>query len=599
MAAVLAALVLPVAAAAHDISAIALGGGGPDGVPATVERALGGRVTALDNGLYRVRSGEGFSYTTHGPDFGLDLLSVDSHGGGIDLTDPQRDVVCATDYYQEVLYGYPTTGTNQLAAKKADIQAMMRVNNAVLNEESQASGGSAADFKVLCEADDSIKVTAFSVNPGGDGRASFSEVVNAAIAAGHTDANADYSIFYDGIGPSGVCGTASIWGDESPGAGNLNNNPGTVAGGYAANYAGCWFNRTPMHENGHNQGAVQYNAPDSTGSGWHCDEVDDVMCYRDGGDLRQDYPQPCDTSPGTMHFDCGWDSYYDSCPEAGEYLASSWNIGSTVNRFIQYSGGDVCEPDTTITGGPSGLINDASPSFSFISTEAGTFECSLDGAAFTSCSSPKAFGGLADGPHAFAVRAIDLAANVDPDPASRSFTVDTTPPDTTISGGPSGATNNPNPSFTFTSPDPGAGFRCSLDGAGYAPCSSPQSYSSLSDRAHTFRVEAIDAATNPDPTPASAAFTVDTAPPQTTLHSGPKRIKKGKNASFWFSSSEPSSTFECRLDAKRFAPCKSPQKLIKPRKGVHTFEVRATDVLANVDATPAEWTFKVKKKKHA
>ena len=42
VAVVLAALVIPGTATAHDIGAISLGGGGADGVPATVERALGG-----------------------------------------------------------------------------------------------------------------------------------------------------------------------------------------------------------------------------------------------------------------------------------------------------------------------------------------------------------------------------------------------------------------------------------------------------------------------------------------------------------------------------------------------------------------------------
>ncbi len=32
----------------------------------------------------------------------------------------------------------------------------------------------------------------------------------------------------------------------------------------------CWNGSTPMHENGHNQGAVQYDAPYSTGDGAHC-----------------------------------------------------------------------------------------------------------------------------------------------------------------------------------------------------------------------------------------------------------------------------------------------------------------------------------------
>ena len=47
---------------------------------------------------------------------------------------------------------------------------------------------------------------------------------------------------------------------------------------------------------------------------------------------------------------------------------------------------------------------------------------------------------LADGPHTFAVRSVLLLAP-DDTPATRSFTVDATPPDTTIDSGPSGTTS--------------------------------------------------------------------------------------------------------------------------------------------------------------
>jgi hypothetical protein len=63
-------------------------------------------------------------------------------------------------------------------------------------------------------------------------------------------------------------------------------------------------------------------------------------------------------------------------------------------------------------------------SFGFSASEGGsTFECSLDGAAFTLCSSPASYSSLGSGVHTFDVRAIDPAGNMDLTPASFSWTV--------------------------------------------------------------------------------------------------------------------------------------------------------------------------------
>ena len=110
--------------------------------------------------------------------------------------------------------------------------------------------------------------------------------------------------------------------------------------------------------------------------------------------------------------------------------------------------------------------------------------------------------------------------NTDASPASRSFTVDTTPPDTTITAGPSGPTNDSTPTFSFTS-EAGATFECRVDAAAFASCSSPFTTGALSDGAHTFEVRAKDGVGNTDASPASRAFTVDTTPPDTTITAGP------------------------------------------------------------------------------
>jgi uncharacterized delta-60 repeat protein len=91
---------------------------------------------------------------------------------------------------------------------------------------------------------------------------------------------------------------------------------------------------------------------------------------------------------------------------------------------------------------------------------------------------------------------------------------DNTPPDTTITGGPPDATFSTSVTFAFVSSELGSRFQCSFDGAPFSECSSPKSYSNLIDGSHLFRVRAIDAAGNIDPTPAQRTFTVDTIAPK-------------------------------------------------------------------------------------
>jgi hypothetical protein len=85
---------------------------------------------------------------------------------------------------------------------------------------------------------------------------------------------------------------------------------------------------------------------------------------------------------------------------------------------------DTAPPETTITAGPSGMIQDRTPTFSFRSSEAGSaFRCSVDRVAVGACSSPFTTAALEAGPHRFEVAAVDTAGNVDPTPANRDVRV--------------------------------------------------------------------------------------------------------------------------------------------------------------------------------
>lgn len=181
---------------------------------------------------------------------------------------------------------------------------------------------------------------------------------------------------------------------------------------------------------------------------------------------------------------------------------------------------DTTPPETTIDSGPSGTVSTADASFSFSANEPSTFECSLDGDVFASCSSPQSYANLSEGSHTFAVRATDAAANTNVIPASRTFSVDTIAPDTTIDSGPSGTITVADATFAFSSSEAGATFECSLDGAAYSACTSPKSYTNLSNGSHAFEVRATDAAGNTGVTPVSTTFSVEVAPPPPPPPSG-------------------------------------------------------------------------------
>ena len=87
---------------------------------------------------------------------------------------------------------------------------------------------------------------------------------------------------------------------------------------------------------------------------------------------------------------------------------------------------DTVKPDTTILSGPSGVTDDHTPSFTFSSSEPGSFACRLRSASFEPCDSPFVPAApLPDDSYTFEVRARDAAGNVDPTPASRPFDVET------------------------------------------------------------------------------------------------------------------------------------------------------------------------------
>jgi hypothetical protein len=86
---------------------------------------------------------------------------------------------------------------------------------------------------------------------------------------------------------------------------------------------------------------------------------------------------------------------------------------------------DGTAPDTRIDSGPPPLTRETTARLTFSSpdADASRFECSLDGAAFNACNSPRSYTALAPGEHRFSVRAVDAAGNADLTPATHDWRI--------------------------------------------------------------------------------------------------------------------------------------------------------------------------------
>lgn len=252
---------------------------------------------------------------------------------------------------------------------------------------------------------------------------------------------------------------------------------------------------------------------------------------------------------------------------------------------------DTSTPDTQIVSGPTGAVGVTTATFTFVSPDAGggaTFQCQLDSAAFVACTSPVTYSNLAERAHTFAVRVRDAVGNLDPTPATRTWTVDLTPPVTTITAGPTGTVPMASASFSFTANEANVTFSCSLDGGAFNGCTSPTAFTSLAQGPHTFAVRARDAAGHDDPTPATRAWTVDTVPPDVSIIAGPASgSTSGPRVAFAFTVSD--GAIACSFDGAAFTACTSPAAT-NLAAGPHQFSIRATDAAGNAVTVTRAWT---------
>ncbi|AHY45342.1 Family description [Rubrobacter radiotolerans] len=267
---------------------------------------------------------------------------------------------------------------------------------------------------------------------------------------------------------------------------------------------------------------------------------------------------------------------------------------------------DNTAPDTEVDSGPEGFTKDDSPEFTFSASESeASFECRLYRADapgtgrpdFAACASTKGYGGLEEGEYTFEVRALDGVGNADGSPASRTFTVDTTPPAVEISAPAEGA------SYERGVPAR-AEYLCSDAGAGISSCAGPVEDGEELDTAtsgeRVFTVRAEDRAGNVSTV--TRRYTVaDGSAPETEILSGPEGATRDARPTFTFSGTDGAAPerpleFSYRLNGGGWSAYSQERSAtLGGREGLpdgeYVFEVRARDAAGNVDAAPASRRF--------
>jgi hypothetical protein len=258
----------------------------------------------------------------------------------------------------------------------------------------------------------------------------------------------------------------------------------------------------------------------------------------------------------------------------------------------------VLPPAPVIASAPPSSTNLTSASFAFGQPLSSppmtgvTYQCALDGAAFTACASPKAYAGpLSEAQHVFQVRS--QANGQQSATTTYRWTVDTTPPPApTWTATPPALANRTTATFAWTDAEAGTASLCRIDSGAFAACSSPRSFGSLAEGQHTVWVEAVDAAGNVS-APVSYRWTVDSvAPPAPVLTQHPSDPSPGATSTFAWTDQEAGVSYECSVENGAWRACTSPFTTVVSASSnqQHQFGVRAVDAAINAsDGTVFAW----------
>jgi hypothetical protein len=268
-------------------------------------------------------------------------------GGNWGLPTSEEPVACATSGHR-IRIIYATAGNVWTTEKEEAIRKfVLRMNSKILYESARSSSNTRAlRMRVDCFGNNKIRV--FLLQGPGDHSDLFDHVDDELGSPDGAGAVKNM-IFFDGSDPDGKAG----WGQRSNDSlkssydegGALFTNGSRAQSSSAVAYNppggnfGYWEDQVTLHELFHAMGAVNDDAPYSTGGG-HCIDGIDIMCYPDDTKVGQWFyeetrcPHASFDTEWRAPLDCMYDSYFDANEEGGEWLSNHWNTGGPENPYL-------------------------------------------------------------------------------------------------------------------------------------------------------------------------------------------------------------------------------------------------------------------------
>lgn len=274
--------------------------------------------------------------------------------------------VDASDYHAQLIYARAKDATSRYQELVPKLRSWFKSADGIVNQEAQRFKLS-ANLKVFCENGDISVVEAVFPNTSdyyfrsSDTRGI---LIRDLSALGYNKSNEKYIVYYDGRASGCRSGSAtapcvSQQSEKGPDDRLTEDNVYNTGPDYAFLYAvdeaviSQYFGTSyemlapilVLHEYAHTMGAVQLSAPHATQKEprslqKHCTDAQtigkggtDVMCKSDG--VGEVFGNAC-SGLFPFRFDCNNDDYFNPKPEEGSYLATHWNLGSTLNRFIKF-----------------------------------------------------------------------------------------------------------------------------------------------------------------------------------------------------------------------------------------------------------------------